>query len=57
MSCLIFFFFFFFNPPTPIIQATKGTTSRSFFSLPEFYEWKQNTDNWATYKVKYYKGE
>lgn len=42
---------------TPIVKATKGShTSISFFSLPEFYEWKNNTDNWHTYKVKYYKG-
>ncbi len=41
---------------TPIVKATKGGSSQSFFSLPEFYEWKQNTDNWASYKIKYYKG-
>jgi DNA topoisomerase-2 len=41
---------------TPIVKATKQTTSFSFFSLPEFYEWKEATDNWHTYKIKYYKG-
>ena len=41
---------------TPIVKATKGNQSQSFFSLPEFFEWKNNTDNWHTYKVKYYKG-
>jgi hypothetical protein len=41
---------------TPIVKATKGNQSQSFFSLPEFFEWKKNTDNWHTYKVKYYKG-
>ena len=41
---------------TPIVKATKGSNSYSFFSLPEFYEWKNSTDNWHTYKIKYYKG-
>ena len=41
---------------TPIVKATKGSTSISFFSLPEFYEWKNGTENWHTYKIKYYKG-
>ena len=29
----------------------------SFYSLPEFQEWKDQTENFATWKVKYYKGE
>ena len=37
-------------------QASKSKESFSFFSLPEFEEWKQATDNWKSYKVKYYKG-
>ncbi len=41
---------------TPIVKATKGNTSFSFFSLPEFNKWKNETQNWATYKIKYYKG-
>jgi len=41
---------------TPIVKASKGGTSLSFFSLPEFQEWKGKTENWATYKIKYYKG-
>ena len=41
---------------TPIVKASKGQNSFSFFSLPEFYEWKNETDNWHTYKIKYYKG-
>ena len=42
---------------TPIVKATKGNNSISFFSLPEFYEWKAETDNWNTFKIKYYKGK
>jgi len=41
---------------TPIVKATKGANSISFYSLPEFVEWKGVTDNWHTYKIKYYKG-
>ena len=38
------------------VQVSKGKAEHSFFSLPEFEEWKQNTENWHTWKVKYYKG-
>mgnify|MGYP001794007754 FL=1 len=38
------------------IQVTKNKKEQSFYSLPEFEEWKASTDNWHTYKIKYYKG-
>lgn len=41
---------------TPIVKASKGNQVLSFFSLPEFEAWKKETDNFHTYKVKYYKG-
>lgn len=41
---------------TPIVKVTKGKNEKSFYSIPEFEEWKSNTENWHTYKVKYYKG-
>ncbi|XP_076440250.1 DNA topoisomerase 2-alpha-like isoform X2 [Babylonia areolata] len=41
---------------TPIVKVTKGKAEESFFSLPEFEEWKHKTENWHTWKVKYYKG-
>lgn len=41
---------------TPIVKATKGKTELSFYSLPEFEEWKAATDDWQRWKVKYYKG-
>ncbi|EJW72875.1 hypothetical protein WUBG_16218 [Wuchereria bancrofti] len=41
---------------TPIVKATKGKESLSFFSLPEYAEWRNNTENWKTYRIKYYKG-
>ena len=41
---------------TPIVKVTKGNQSQCFYSLPEFTEWKEATENWATWKIKYYKG-
>ncbi|KAI6196197.1 DNA topoisomerase 2 [Aphelenchoides besseyi] len=41
---------------TPIVKATKGNDVKSFYSMPEYQEWRQQTDNWKTYKIKYYKG-
>ncbi|XP_036151138.1 DNA topoisomerase 2 isoform X2 [Monomorium pharaonis] len=41
---------------TPIVKATKGNQVLSFFSLPEFEMWKKETENFHTYKIKYYKG-
>ena len=41
---------------TPIVKVSKGKEELSFYSLPEFEEWKKDTNNWHTYKVKYYKG-
>ncbi|XP_077544092.1 DNA topoisomerase 2-alpha-like [Haemaphysalis longicornis] len=41
---------------TPIVKASRGSSELSFYSLPEFEEWKADTDNWQRWKVKYYKG-
>lgn len=41
---------------TPIVKATKRKEVLSFYSLPEFEEWKSNTPNHNTYSIKYYKG-
>lgn len=41
---------------TPIVKATKKNEEYSFFSIPEFEEWKNGTPNAHTYKIKYYKG-
>ncbi|OAD58830.1 DNA topoisomerase 2 [Eufriesea mexicana] len=41
---------------TPIVKASKGNQILSFFSMPEFHKWKSETDNFHTYKIKYYKG-
>lgn len=41
---------------TPIVKAKSKREELSFYSLPEFEEWKANTPNFHTYNVKYYKG-
>jgi len=41
---------------TPIVKVTKGKNSTSFYSLPEFEEWKRETEGWNKWKIKYYKG-
>jgi DNA topoisomerase-2 len=41
---------------TPIVKATKKNQELSFFSIPEFEEWKNDTPNQHTYNIKYYKG-
>ncbi|KAF4531799.1 hypothetical protein B566_EDAN014505 [Ephemera danica] len=41
---------------TPIVKASKKNISLSFYSIPEFEEWKKNTANHHTYNIKYYKG-
>ena len=41
---------------TPIVKATKGKESISFFTIPEFSQWKRDNNNGKGYKMKYYKG-
>lgn len=41
---------------TPIVKATKKGQELSFFSVPEFEEWKNDTPNSNTFNIKYYKG-
>ncbi|XP_055377306.1 DNA topoisomerase 2 [Condylostylus longicornis] len=41
---------------TPLVKATKRNEEFSFYSLPEFEEWKNDTPNHNTYNIKYYKG-
>lgn len=41
---------------TPIVKARKKNECLSFYSLPEFEEWKAASPNAHTYKIKYYKG-
>jgi len=42
---------------TPIVKCTKGSRSETFFTLPEYEEWKASTGNDAKgWHIKYYKG-
>uniref|UniRef100_A0A8D2NV98 DNA topoisomerase 2 n=1 Tax=Zosterops lateralis melanops TaxID=1220523 RepID=A0A8D2NV98_ZOSLA len=41
---------------TPIIKATKNKEEIAFYSIPEFEEWKSSTQNYNSWKIKYYKG-
>ncbi|KAL1489498.1 hypothetical protein ABEB36_014382 [Hypothenemus hampei] len=41
---------------TPLVKARKKNQELSFYSLPEFEEWRQETPNHQTYQIKYYKG-
>ncbi|KAF9943264.1 DNA topoisomerase 2 [Mortierella alpina] len=41
---------------TPIVKATKGRETRSFFTIPEYEAWKEGEGGARGWKVKYYKG-
>ncbi|KAL6100088.1 top2b [Pungitius sinensis] len=41
---------------TPIVKVTKNKQESVFYSIPEFDEWKKNTENFKTWHIKYYKG-
>lgn len=41
---------------TPIVKATKGKQEVTFFTLPEYEQWKSETQNGKGWFIKYYKG-
>lgn len=41
---------------TPIIKVSKNKQEISFYSIPEFEEWKNVTESHKSWKIKYYKG-
>uniref|UniRef100_A0A3B3QKM3 DNA topoisomerase 2 n=1 Tax=Paramormyrops kingsleyae TaxID=1676925 RepID=A0A3B3QKM3_9TELE len=41
---------------TPIIKVSNKKEELSFYSIPEFTEWKENHPNFKSWKIKYYKG-
>nr|DBA22322.1 TPA: hypothetical protein GDO54_013360 [Pyxicephalus adspersus] len=41
---------------TPIIKVSKNKQELSFYSIPEFEEWKNQSDSHKSWKIKYYKG-
>jgi len=41
---------------TPIVKVSKGDTSQTFFTIPEYETWKEENDGGRGWKSKYYKG-
>ncbi|XP_015687762.1 DNA topoisomerase 2-alpha [Protobothrops mucrosquamatus] len=41
---------------TPIVKVSKNREEISFYSIPEFQEWKNSNSNHKSWKIKYYKG-
>ncbi|KAF3827086.1 hypothetical protein GH733_002572 [Mirounga leonina] len=42
---------------TPIVKASKNKQELSFYSIPEFDEWKKHIENQKAWKIKYYKDD
>ena len=45
-----------FTPYSTHLQVSKGHQEHSFYSLPEFDQWRATTEGAHTWKTKYYKG-
>lgn len=42
---------------TPIVKCTKGKHSKTFYTLPQYEEWRESTGNAGKgWRIKYYKG-
>jgi len=41
---------------TPIVKARKGKTTLSFYTVPEYMQWKDENNNGRGWFIKYYKG-
>lgn len=41
---------------TPIVKCTKGNSRLTFYTLPQFEEWKQKNNEGRGWSAKYYKG-
>lgn len=41
---------------TPIVRCTKGKEVRSFFTIPEYEEWREQIQPGKEWKIKYFKG-
>jgi len=39
-----------------VLKASKNKQELSFYSIPEFDEWKKHMENHKAWKIKYYKG-
>ena len=41
---------------TPIVKCTKGKKEETFFTIPEYKRWREETSEGKGWKIKYYKG-
>ena len=41
---------------TPIVKCTKGRMEQTFFTLPEYEQWKAANEDGKGWRIKYYKG-
>mmetsp|Transcript_68629 Transcript_68629/g.146956 ORF Transcript_68629/g.146956 Transcript_68629/m.146956 type:complete len:1911 (+) Transcript_68629:89-5821(+) len=41
---------------TPIVKVTRGDETHTFFTIPEYTNWKEENDDGRGWKCKYYKG-
>ncbi|GMH81405.1 hypothetical protein TrST_g1955 [Triparma strigata] len=41
---------------TPIVKVTKGKRAKTFFTLPEYENWKEENNDAKGWHIKYYKG-
>jgi DNA topoisomerase II len=41
---------------TPIVKVTRGSTSLSFYNMPDYRNWTERNGGTSGYNVKYYKG-
>ncbi|SCV70341.1 BQ2448_1735 [Microbotryum intermedium] len=41
---------------TPIVKANKGNKELSFFTIPQYEQWKEETNDGRGWRIKYFKG-
>lgn len=41
---------------TPIVKCTKGSKEVTFFTIPQYHDWKEANNDGRGWKIKYYKG-
>lgn len=41
---------------TPIVKCVKGKKEQTFFTIPEYLNWKDDNSDGRGWKIKYYKG-
>ena len=41
---------------TPIVKCTKGKKELTFFTIPQYMNWKEDNADGKGWKIKYYKG-